>query len=62
MERGHQPSDDREISVICQACQHESKKSVDWLRRHTELRCRACGAFVILFSNNLRRREADDVE
>lgn len=47
-------SDQDEIGVICQACKFEVRKSVGWIRIHTELNCPRCGAAIDIQSRNFR--------
>jgi hypothetical protein len=44
-----------EVGVICPSCLLEAKKSVGWLREHTQLECSRCGQLIDVESRNFRK-------
>lgn len=46
---------DDEIGVFCQICTYETRKSVGWLRTHTQVECVSCGAVIDIESRNFRK-------
>jgi hypothetical protein len=46
---------DDEIGVFCSICAYESRKSVGWLRTHTQVECVSCGAVIDVESRNFRK-------
>ncbi|WP_054308552.1 hypothetical protein [Mesorhizobium sp. 1M-11] len=49
-----QSLDNNEIGVLCPDCRHETKKNVGWVKTHTQMECRNCGAIVDIESRNFR--------
>ncbi|RWM33113.1 MAG: hypothetical protein E5Y01_24255 [Mesorhizobium sp.] len=47
--------EDDEIGVVCAECAYETRKSVRWLRAHTQAECMGCGAIVDIESRNFRK-------
>lgn len=45
-----------EIGVHCAKCHYQTKKSVGWLRGHTQVECVACGNIINVESANFRSR------
>ncbi|WP_315928887.1 hypothetical protein [Mesorhizobium sp. SP-1A] len=45
---------DDEIGVRCLFCAHETRKTVGWIRAHTQMECPACGTIVDIESKNFR--------
>jgi hypothetical protein len=46
---------DDEIGVFCAGCAYETRKSVGWLRTHTQVECVGCGAVIDVESRNFRK-------
>jgi DNA-directed RNA polymerase subunit RPC12/RpoP len=46
------PNGDRVVELTCPGCGWKTKKSVRWLRNHTEVLCARCG-------RSIENREAD---
>ncbi|MDX8466130.1 hypothetical protein RFM26_10600 [Mesorhizobium sp. VK23B] len=46
---------DDEIGVVCTDCAYETRKSVGWLRAHTQVECPGCGAIIDVESRNFRK-------
>ncbi len=51
--------EDDEIGVICTACACEVKKTIGWVRKHTQLECPGCGAMIDIESRNFRSASSD---
>jgi ribosomal protein S27E len=49
-----QSLDNNEIGVFCPDCRHETKKNIGWVKTHTQLECRNCGAIIDIESRNFR--------
>jgi hypothetical protein len=43
-----------EIGVFCEKCAYETRRSVGWLRKHTQVECVSCGAIIDVESINFR--------
>jgi hypothetical protein len=43
-----------EIGVYCDRCDYQTKKSIGWLRGHTQVECVACGNIINVESKNFR--------
>ncbi|MDW6026654.1 hypothetical protein SAZ10_33330 [Mesorhizobium sp. BAC0120] len=43
-----------EIAIICPACNYELRKSIGWIRKHTQLECLRCGRTIDIESRNFR--------
>jgi hypothetical protein len=46
--------EDDEIGVICPACEYEIRKSIGWVRKHTQIECPGCGQRIDIESRNFR--------
>ncbi|MGX5800593.1 hypothetical protein ACWGS9_05045 [Bradyrhizobium sp. Arg314] len=46
--------EDDEIGVVCAGCSYETRKSIGWLRAHTQVECEGCGAIIDVESRNFR--------
>jgi NMD protein affecting ribosome stability and mRNA decay len=51
--------EDDEIGVVCTDCAYETRKSVGWLRAHTQVECPGCGAIIDVESRNFRKIPAN---
>ncbi len=45
--------DDARIAIPCPDCDHETEKTVKWLRRYQTMTCRNCGATIVLQTDQL---------
>lgn len=49
-----QISDTQQIGIVCSSCSHETRKTIAWIRIHTQLECPNCGGIISVESRNFR--------
>lgn len=51
------PLDDISVTLPCEDCGRETKKSIRWIKSHAEFRC-ACGTLIRLDAAKIKRELA----